>query len=80
VGLTFVMNVCVYILLWRKRCGVMVVLNVCVVNIVMENGRCCYGCTECVCCEYFYGEREVGLTVELNVCVVNIVIEKGRWG
>jgi hypothetical protein len=37
-------------------------------------------CTECVCCEYYYGVNEVGLTVVLNVCVVNIVMENGTCG
>jgi hypothetical protein len=26
------------------------------------------GCTECVCYEYCYGEREVGLTFVMSVC------------
>jgi phage-related holin len=43
------------------------------------NGTGVNGCTECVICEYFYGEMELGLTVVLNVCVVNIVTGKGNW-
>jgi hypothetical protein len=38
------------------------------------------GCTECVCCEYFYGERELRLTDVLNVCVLNIIMGKVIWG
>jgi hypothetical protein len=35
------------------------------------------GFTECVGCEYFYGERDVWLADVLIMCVVNIVMGKG---
>jgi hypothetical protein len=35
-------------------------------------------CTERVCCEHYYGEREVGLLL-YKMCVVNIVMGKWRW-
>jgi hypothetical protein len=60
--------------------GLTVVLSVCVMNIVMGKGTGVNCCTECVYCEYCYGERELGLTFVLNVCVANIVMGKGRWG
>jgi hypothetical protein len=50
-----------------------VVLNVCVVNIFWGKGTGFIGCTECVCFEYCYGERELGLRFLLNVCVLNII-------
>jgi hypothetical protein len=46
----------------------MVVLNVCVVKVVLGKGTWGYGCTECVCFEYCYGEREPGFTFVLNLC------------
>jgi hypothetical protein len=46
----------------------------------VEKGTGVSGCTECVCCEYCYVERELGLAVVLNVCVVNIVMGKRNWG
>jgi hypothetical protein len=58
--------------------GLAVVLNVCVLNIFMGNGHGVSGCTEYVCCEYCYGERDLGLAVELNVCVANIFMGNGN--
>jgi hypothetical protein len=55
-------------------------MNVCFVNIFMGKGTGVNGFTKCVCCEYFYGERELGLTVVLKVLVVNIVMGKENWG
>jgi hypothetical protein len=66
-------------LLWERELGLAVVLNVCVLNIVMGKGTGVSGCSECVCFEYCYGERELGLAVVMNVCF-EYCYGKGNYG
>jgi hypothetical protein len=51
---------------------------VCVVNIFMGKRACVCGCTECLCCEYCYGERKLEFSVIMNMFVLNNLLGKGK--